>query len=57
MTQSILRCAVLIAGLAVLAACGAQHVAQIPASGVSGMNGGADDTLSHDRAGKALFRS
>lgn len=38
-----------------LSACGAPQVAHLPASGVSGPNGGAEETLHYDKAWRPHF--
>lgn len=39
----------------VLSACGASQVAHLPASGVSGPNGGSEETLRYDQVGRPHF--
>lgn len=56
-TAGLARCGLLLAGAALLAACtGPLPEAHLPVSGISGMNGGAADTIYYDRDANPHFQ-
>ena len=55
--MSLLRPSLLLATIALLAACTGPHPeAHIPSSGATGLNGGSETTLHYDNAGRPHFQ-